>query len=75
MTLVYTQYLCVLFLRNSSNPDTIGPGESVLIWEVSLFQELKSMQTRYLVLSREESLLQGCPYRGRVICRGGISPP
>ena len=50
---------------NPSNPDTIGPEESVLIREVSLFQGLKSTQTWYLgrkkvrVLFREVSLFQG----------------
>ena len=33
---------------NPSNPDTIGPEESVLIREVSFFQGLKSTQTWYL---------------------------
>ena len=55
---------------NSSNPVTIGPEESVMISEVSLFQGLKSTQIRMLlgeeecVLFREVSLFQGCPYRG-----------
>ena len=52
------------------NPDTIGPEESVLIREVSLFQGLKGTQSWYILreeesfLFREVSIFQGCPYRG-----------
>ena len=35
-------------LVDPSNPDTVGPEESALIREVSLFQGLKSTQTWYL---------------------------
>ena len=48
MTLWYTHtrvYFVLPIQWNSSNPDTIGPEESVLIRDVSLFQGLKSTQT------------------------------
>ena len=39
-------FICNMYVQwNSSNPDTIGPEESVLIMEVSLFQGLKNTQT------------------------------
>ena len=45
----------------TSNSDTIGPEESVLIREVSLFQGLKNMELgpEESVLIREVSLFQG----------------
>ena len=54
---------------NPSNPDTIGPEESVLIREVSLFQGLKSTHTWYLgdekcVLFREVSYFRGVLIEG-----------
>ena len=42
-----TTELPVCIQWNTSNPDTIGPEESVPIWEVSLFQGLKSTQAQY----------------------------
>ena len=60
MTLLYIQW-------NSSNLDTIGPEESVLISEVSLFQGLKSTQTWYLG-RKKVFRLERCPYfRGDLI--------
>ena len=53
---------------NPSNPDSIGPEESVLISEVSLFQGLKSIYTHMVlgeeesVVFREVSLFQGCGF-------------
>ena len=44
-----------------SNLDTIGPEESVLIREVSLFQGVKSIQTWYLG-AKKVSCLERCPY-------------
>ena len=52
---------------NSSNPDTNGAEESVLISVVSLFQGLNCLQDLFLgkerkvVLIREVSSFQGCP--------------
>ena len=54
---------------NPSNLDTIGPEESVLIREVSLFRRLKSTRTWYLGRKKVSCLercpyFMGCPYRG-----------
>ena len=46
---------------NPSNLDTIGPEESVLIREVSLFQALKSTQT-WCLGRKKVSSLERCPY-------------
>ena len=54
---------------NRSNPDTIGPEESVLISEVSLFQGLKSTQSWNLG-KKKVSCLEGCPYFRGVIIEG-----
>ena len=58
---------CILW--NPSNPDTIGPEESVLIREVSLFQGLKSTQTWYLG-RKKVSCLESCPYFRGVLVEG-----
>ena len=63
---------------NPSNPDTIGPEESVLIREVSLFQRWKSTQTWNLG-KKKVSCLERCPYfRGVLIerfqCTNNIMP-
>ena len=52
---------------NPSNPDTIGPEESVLISEVSLISGVEKYTHMVLgeeesVLFKEVSLFQGCPY-------------
>ena len=52
-----------------SIPDTIGPEESVLIREVSLFQRLKRTQTRYLG-RKNVSCLERCPYFRGVLIEG-----
>ena len=59
-------YIHVHVQWNPYNPDTVGPEESVLIREVSLFQGLKSTQTWYLGRKKVSCLssFQGCPYRG-----------
>ena len=58
--------------KYSGTPDTVGPEESVLIWEVSLFQGLKSTQTRYL--GRKKSVLfrdlERCPHFRGVLIEG-----
>ena len=54
---------------NSSNLDTIGPEESVLISEVSLFQGFKSTQTWYLG-RKKVSCLERCPYFKGATYRG-----
>ena len=54
---------------NPSNPDTIGPEESALIREVSLFHGLKSTQTRYLG-RKNVSCLERCPYFRGVLIEG-----
>ena len=54
---------------NPSNPDTIGPEESVLIREVSLFQGLKSTHTWYLG-KKKVSCLERCPYFRGVLIEG-----
>ena len=51
------------------SPDTIGPEESVLIREVSLFQGLKSTQTWYLG-RKKVSCLRRCPYFRGVLIEG-----
>ena len=56
---------------NPSNLDTIGPEESVLIREVSLFQGLKSTQTQHLAMGRKRvSCLESCPYFRGVLIEG-----
>ena len=54
---------------NPSNPDTIGPEESVLIREVSSFQGLKSTQTWHLG-RKKVSCLERCPYFRGVLIEG-----
>ena len=54
---------------NSSNLDTIGPEESVLISEVSLFQGLKNTQTWYLKRKKLSRLVR-CPYFRGVLIEG-----
>ena len=55
---------------NSSNPDTIGLEESVLIREVHVLISGVEKYTNMVlgeeesVLFREVSIFQGCPYRG-----------
>ena len=62
-TYMYIIYICTCNVHvqwNLSNPDTIGPEESVLIKEVSLFQRLKCTQA--LNLGREYvPCLERCP--------------
>ena len=53
----------------SNRVDTIGPEESVLISEVSLFQRLKSTQTWYLE-RKKVSCLERCPYFKGVLIEG-----
>ena len=52
-----------------TNLETIGPEESVLIREVSLFQGLKSTQTWYLG-RKKVSCLERCPYFRGVLIEG-----
>ena len=54
---------------NPSNQDTIGSAESVLISEVSLFQGLKSTQTRSFG-RKNVSCLERCPYFRGVLIEG-----
>ena len=61
-------YVCYNIQWNPSNLDTIGPEESVLIREVSIFQGLKSTQTWHLE-RKKVSCLEGCLIR-RIIIEG-----
>ena len=54
----------IIIQWKASNLDTIGPEESLLIREVSLFQGLKVFGEEESVLFREVALFQGCPYKG-----------
>ena len=62
--------LCIECVQwNPSNADTIVSEESVLIWEVSLFQGLKSTQPWYLG-RKKVSCLERCPYFRGVLIEG-----
>ena len=58
-----------LLYHNTVEPLYIGPEESVLISEVSLFQGLKSTQTQYLG-RKKLSCLERCPYFRGVLIEG-----
>ena len=74
-----TSFLMIFILVvqwNTSNLDTIGPEESVLISEVSLFQEYTNMVLgeEESVLFREVSLFQGSKSIQTPYLEGGKCP-
>ena len=54
---IYTMPHIPMMYSGAYNLDTIGPNESVLIREMSLFQGLKGTQARYL----RKNLFRVCP--------------
>ena len=73
----YTEYcigrlnlICTNIIQwNPSNLDAIGPEESVLISEVSIFRGVKSTQTWYLGMKKVSCLVR-CPYFRGILIEG-----